>query len=86
MSREIMADCQEEANEILGAYVQRGKGEERIWPVFTTDVITIAVALYQERMRHAVVPVVSHAELEPPTHWPSTTTWGGVDWSHEGPG
>ena len=76
MSREIMAECLEEAFTLAS--------NKR--PLTDVAIATIAVALYQERMRHAVVPVVSHAELEPPTHWPSTTTWGGVDWSHEGPG
>ena len=51
MSKEVMAECLEEANEILGAFVHREEGEERRWPVFTSDVVTIAVALYQERMR-----------------------------------
>ena len=76
MSREVMAECLEEAIRLLEPYCA---SQSQVVLVHLDVIATLAVAIYRERMRHAV-PVVSHAELEPPSYQPATTTWA----RHEG--
>ena len=90
MSSEIMAACLEEAT--VAWFTLMGN-RDYIWSdvddydeAHESDkqaVATLAAALYQERMKHAV-PVVSHAELEPPSYQPVTTTWGGSGAGNKG--
>ena len=61
MSKELMAECLEEATELVWASVQ-AHTKQVIQGVPSDVVATIAVALYRERMRHIV---------------PLPTSWGG---------
>ena len=83
MSREIMAECLEEATELVWASVQ-AHTKQVIQGVPSEVVATIAVALYQERMRpqtpsptygYPVLQVTPAVELEPPSYPSVTSTW-----------